>query len=277
LNGPKKRPARIPPAVPDAAGGNRAVVGSRPLVLNGTDAAMVESLLAWTTANPHWAALVVAVVAFLESLIIISFFVPGWLLLMGLGTLVGAGHLPFWPIVWAAYVGAVIGEAVGFWLGHHHSERIQDSRFFAGHRPLLKRAESLFIRYGVMSLLLGRFVGPIRAVLPFVAGLLQFPWRWYWPTNLFGGLFWAPAYLLPGIAVGASFGLPLAALWPLLFHLALVVALFWAARQLWPIRRGVAWAVLVLPCAGLLVLPAMPWWQVLRQLLRAIAQVIANS
>ena len=51
---------------------------------------MVESLLAWTTAHPHWAALVVAVVAFLESLIIISFFVPGWLLLMGLGTLVGA-------------------------------------------------------------------------------------------------------------------------------------------------------------------------------------------
>lgn len=238
---------------------------------------MVDSLLSWTSAHPAWAVLVVAVVAFLESLIIVGFFVPGWLLLLGLGTLVGAGHLPFWPIVGAAYVGAVLGEAVGFWLGHRHSERIQNSRFFEGHRPLLKRAESLFIRYGVLSLLVGRFVGPIRAVLPFVAGLLQFPWRWYWPTNLFGGLFWAPAYLLPGIAVGASLNLPLASLWPLLFHLALVAALLWAARQLWSLRRAAAVAVTALATGLLLLLPVLPWWQVLLDVLKAIGTVIGKG
>ncbi len=238
---------------------------------------MVDSLLAWTTAHPTWAALVVAVVAFLESLIIISFFVPGWLLLMGLGTLVGAGHLPFWPIVWAAYVGAVIGEAVGFWLGHSHSQRIQTSRFFAGHQPLIKRAESLFVRYGVLSLLLGRFVGPIRAVLPFVAGLLQFPWRWYWPTNLFGGLLWAPAYLLPGVAVGASLSLPLASLWPLVFHLALVIALFWAARQLRTIGKSMSVATTMLATLLLLMLPFTPWWGTFKQLLVAIAAVVNKS
>lgn len=239
--------------------------------------AIADAILEWTKANPEQAAVVVAVVAFLESLIIISFFVPGWLLLMGLGTLVGTGHLPFWPIVWAAYIGAVIGEAVGFWLGHRHSERIQNSRFFEGHKPLLKRAESLFIRYGVMSLLLGRFVGPIRAVLPFVAGLLQFPWRFYWPTNLFGGLFWAPAYLLPGIAVGASLNLPLASLWPLAFHLALVFALYWAARQLRSVSHKLSVTVTVLATAILIALPLMPWWQVLTDLLSAIGSVINKS
>lgn len=238
---------------------------------------MVDSLLSWTSAHPAWAVLVVALVAFLESLVIVGFFVPGWLLLLGLGTLVGAGHLPFWPIVGAAYVGAVLGEAVGFWLGHRHSERIQNSRFFEGHRPLLKRAESLFIRYGVLSLLVGRFVGPIRAVLPFVAGLLQFPWRWYWPTNLLGGLFWAPAYLLPGIAVGASLNLPLASLWPLVFHLALVAALYWTARQLRGISHRLSVTSTVFATLVLLVLPFTPWWQTLKQLLTAIAAVINNS
>lgn len=238
---------------------------------------MVDSLLDWTSANPHWAALIVLIVAFLESLIIVSFFVPGWLLLMGLGTLVGAGHLPFWPIVIAAYIGAVIGEAVGFWLGHRHSERIQNSRFFAGHQPLLKRAESLFIRYGVLSLLLGRFVGPIRAVLPFVAGLLQFPLRWYWPTNLFGGLLWAPAYLLPGIAVGASLQQPLSALWPLVFHVALAAALFWTARQLRSIGRWQSVTVTGLATVVLVALPLMPWWRVFRQLLTAIWAVLRQN
>ncbi|NQD36588.1 DedA family protein [Permianibacter sp. IMCC34836] len=238
---------------------------------------MVDSLLGWTSTHPAWAVLVVALVAFLESLVIVGFFVPGWLLLLGLGTLVGAGHLPFWPIVWAAYVGAVLGEAVGFWLGHHHSQRIQNSRFFAGHQPLLKQAEALFIRYGVLSLLVGRFVGPIRAVLPFVAGLLQFPWRFYWPTNLLGGLLWAPAYLLPGIAVGASLNLPLASLWPLAFHLALVAALLWAARQLWSLRRAAAAAVIALATGLLLLLPVLPWWQVLLDVLKAIGTVIGKG
>jgi len=238
---------------------------------------MLESLLAWTSAHPHWAALVFAAVAFLESLVIISFFLPGWLLLMALGTLVGAGHLPFWPIVIAAYLGAVSGEAVGFWLGHRHSERIQNSRFFAGHRPLLKRAEQLFIRYGVLSLLLGRFVGPIRAVLPFVAGLLQFPWRWYWPTNLLGGLFWAPAYLIPGIAVGASLNVPLAALWPLLLHLVLVVVSAWAAWQLRAMRPAIAITVAATAVLAVVLLPWCPWWQVLVRVFQGIAAVIAKG
>jgi undecaprenyl-diphosphatase len=70
-------------------------------------------------------------------------------------------------------------------------------------------AESYFQRYGIASLLVGRFIGPLRPMLPMVAGMCDMPFPRFFAVSLLAAAGWSLAYLLPGWATGAAFRLPL--------------------------------------------------------------------
>ena len=59
-----------------------------------------------------------------------------------------------------------------------------------------------FDKYGAISVALGRFFGPIRAVVPLVAGLMHMPPRRFYLANVLSAMVWAPAYLAPGVVLG---------------------------------------------------------------------------
>ena len=76
-------------------------------------------------------------------------------------------------------------------------------------------AESYFHKYGIVSLLIGRFIGPLRPMLPMVAGMCDMPIPRFIGVSLLAGMGWAVAYLLPGWATGAAIRLPLPeGFWP---------------------------------------------------------------
>ena len=73
-----------------------------------------------------------------------------------------------------------------------------------GHPEWLESGEAFFHRHGGISIALGRFIGPIRPVIPVVAGMLGMPARYFYFINIISAVVWSPAYLLPGYFVGAS-------------------------------------------------------------------------
>jgi len=76
-------------------------------------------------------------------------------------------------------------------------------------------AEAYFQKYGIASLLAGRFIGPLRPMLPMVAGMCDMPFPRFAAVSLLAGAGWSVAYLLPGWATGAAFRLPLPeGFWP---------------------------------------------------------------
>jgi len=182
--------------------------------------------------NTEWAWLVVFIIAFAESLAIIGLMVPGWLLLVGIGTLIGADILPFYPIVLSAYCGAVLGEYLSYLLGYHYHQSILDWRLFQSHETLLKKAKVFFERYGTAGVFFGRFIGPLRAVIPFSAGVFQMKKSTFAWVNLSSGLIWAPLYLMPGILAGAAYKLDKqTGIESLLIILLIVLMGWWAIRQ----------------------------------------------
>lgn len=69
---------------------------------------------------------------------------------------------------------------------------------------MIRRAERLFVRHGGKSVVIGRFVGPVRPVIPMVAGAFNMPARRFSAVNIASALAWAPLYLLPGYSVGMA-------------------------------------------------------------------------
>ncbi len=197
---------------------------------------LIDTVLGWIGAHPGWAGGVVMLIAFFESLALVGLFLPGAVLMFGVGALVGSDTLPLWPtLAWAA-VGAIGGDGVSFWLGKHYHQRIRTLWPLRSHPELLAQATNFFYRHGGKSIVLGRFIGPIRPVIPLVAGMLEMPTRRFIPVNLISGLLWAPVYVLPGMVFAATLGVAaeVATRLALLFGtlLALLFLVLWLTRKL---------------------------------------------
>ena len=159
-------------------------------------------LLSWIEHNPSYAGWVVFAMSLAESLAIVGMFIPGVVILFGAGTLIGAGILDFWSMCLWAVAGAVIGDGLSYWLGHHFEYLTDRWRWFRLHPDHLQKGIRFFEQYGDLSVALGRFFGPIRAIVPLVAGLLHMPPRRFYVANVLSALVWAPAYLIPGMLFG---------------------------------------------------------------------------
>jgi membrane protein DedA with SNARE-associated domain len=162
-----------------------------------------DQLLVWINTHPQHAGWVIFLVALAESLAIVGILVPGVVILLGAGTLIGNGTLDFWPMMVWAVAGAIIGDAISFQLGRHFESASKHLSCFEKHPEHLKKGHAFFGKWGELSVIIGRFFGPIRAIIPLIAGLMGMkPVRFY-AANIFSALLWAPAYLAPGIVLGS--------------------------------------------------------------------------
>jgi undecaprenyl-diphosphatase len=159
-------------------------------------------LVDWIRQNPEYAGLVVFSMSLAESLAIIGVLIPGVVILFGAGVLIGAGVLDFWSMCAWAIAGAVIGDGLSYWLGHHFEYLTERWRWFRLHPDYLQKGITFFERYGDLSVALGRFFGPIRAIVPLVAGLMRMPPGRFYAANVLSAFVWAPAYLMPGMLFG---------------------------------------------------------------------------
>lgn len=167
----------------------------------------VTPVLDWIAAHPNWAGVVVFLIACSESLAVVGLFLPGAVLMFGAGALVGSGALALLPtLVWGT-AGAIVGDGISFWLGRHFHGQLREMWPFRTHPWLIQNAIGFFERHGGKSILLGRFIGPIRPVIPAVAGMMDMPWARFLPVNVVSGVLWAPVYVIPGMVFAASFGL----------------------------------------------------------------------
>lgn len=188
----------------------------------------IKPFTAWLHLHPHWGVFAAFIVAFLESFAVIGSIIPGSVTLTAIGVLVGSGVIPATATLLFAIVGAVLGDTLSYWIGHHYHERIKTLWPLSKYPALLSRGEQFFHRHGGKSILVARFIGPIRAILPLVAGMLNMPFMRFFIADTIGGILWAPAYMLPGILVGAAtLELPPEAATRLILYLLLGLVFIW--------------------------------------------------
>jgi membrane protein DedA with SNARE-associated domain len=149
-----------------------------------------------------WAAPVVLVLAFGESLAFISLLIPAWGALVAIGALIGVSGISFWPVWIAGGIGAALGDWVSYWFGYRYKEHVAQIWPLSRYPGLLDRGEDFVRRWGVPSIFIGRFFGPLRASVPLAAGIFEMA---YWPfqvANFASALVWSAALLLFGDVIG---------------------------------------------------------------------------
>jgi membrane protein DedA with SNARE-associated domain len=162
----------------------------------------VQPLLAFIAAHSHWAAVIMFITAFGESFAFLSLLFPGTSLLVAAGTLMSGGTLPYTPILVGAVAGATLGDSVSYWIGRRFGGGIARMWPFSRNPEMLTSGVDFFARHGGKSVFIGRFFGPVRAVIPLAAGLMQMPRGLFWLANFTSALVWAPMLLLLGDTAG---------------------------------------------------------------------------
>ena len=163
---------------------------------------LVQPTLDFIAAHSSWAAAIMFITAFGESFAFVSLLFPGTSMLIAAGILMAAGSLPYLPIVAGAIAGAVLGDTISFWIGHRFGGGIARVWPFSRNPELLSGGIKFFARHGGKSVFIGRFFGPIRAVIPLAAGVMRMPRDRFWFANVTSAIVWAPMLLFVGDAVG---------------------------------------------------------------------------
>jgi membrane protein DedA with SNARE-associated domain len=120
---------------------------------------------------------------------------PGEITLIGAALLAAAGTGNPWLVGAAAATGAIIGDSIGYAIGHRGGRPLltRIGRRFPRHfgPAHLAKAEDAFARWGVWAVFFGRFIALLRILAGPLAGALRVPYRRFLVANAAGGVVWA--------------------------------------------------------------------------------------
>lgn len=166
--------------------------------------AWLNDLSAWLSLHPGWLAVALFMTAFLESLALAGIVVPGVAILFAIAVLVGKTGMPIAEALLWTGLGAMAGDTASFALGRLFQGRLTTVWPLSRYPKIIGTGERFFKSHGGKSVIIGRFVGPVRPIIPLVAGALMMPWRRFLVFNISSAIAWAPVYIFPGFLVGSA-------------------------------------------------------------------------
>lgn len=148
---------------------------------------------------------VLATIVFAETGLLVGFFLPGDSLLITAGLFAATGHLNVWVLFFLLTAMAIIGDAVGYWIGRVAGPKIftrEKSLLFAKNHLLV--AKAFYEKHGGKTIILARFMPLVRTFAPVVAGVAQMPYTQFALYNIVGGVTWVGSMVFAGYFLGRS-------------------------------------------------------------------------
>jgi len=143
------------------------------------------------------------VIVFVETGLLVGFFLPGDSLLVTAGIFAAHGQLDLTLLNTTLSVAAIAGDSVGYGIGRRTGPKLfsrPDSLLF--NRKHLISAQEFYERHGAFTIFVARFMPIIRTFAPVVAGVGAMQYRKFIAYNVFGGIFWVLSMTLAGYFLG---------------------------------------------------------------------------
>jgi membrane protein DedA with SNARE-associated domain len=146
----------------------------------------------------------VVLLVFGEAAAFVGFILPGETTVIVAGVIASQGNINIGLLCALVVIAAIVGDSVGYAVGHHFGERLLSLKVLQRHREELDAALAGMQRRGPMYVFLGRFTAFLRAVMPGLAGISRMHYRRFLIANALGGLVWGIAFSLFGYFGGSQ-------------------------------------------------------------------------
>jgi membrane protein DedA with SNARE-associated domain len=168
---------------------------------------------------------------------------PGQTIMVVGAVYAGAGRLSIWGVAAVAFIAAVLGDNIGFWIGRSGGRRLllRYGRYIFITPARLERAEKMFDRHGGKVVAVARFIDGLRQFNGVIAGTVGMSFRRFIVFNAIGAALWVGLWCAVGYFAGNYVGVIYHTIhqyrWPALALLVLVVAGYTFAHVAWRRRR----------------------------------------
>ena len=152
--------------------------------------------------NAIWAGVILGAITFVESLLVIGAFIPATGLLVVAGTMIATGTLDPFNVIIGCVVGAVLGDALSYAIGRRMGMGVLRHKWLKPHSRKVAWTRLYCRRYGVASIFIGRFFGPLRAFVPTMVGVLRMRTVTFQIANVTSAIVWVLAMVIPGWLIG---------------------------------------------------------------------------
>ncbi len=172
--------------------------------MNVTIPTWLEPAISFLKAHMLLSPIAIAVAAFIESFAFIGILTPGTVILPALGFVAGTLAIPMPIVFFCCYIGAFVGDTSSYFLGRYCKEPILAISLVKKYQHFILDAEKYFQKWGILSLALGRFIGPLRPILPFLAGSFKVSLKLFLLLNALTAIGWTILYCMLGFYAGAA-------------------------------------------------------------------------
>ena len=149
-----------------------------------------------------WTLAILASIIFVETGVVVMPFLPGDSLIFAAGTFAARGALNPWAVFIVLSLAAIAGDTVNYWIGHRVGSKAYSGEVRWIKKDHMERTHAFFEKYGGKAIFLARFVPIVRTFAPFVAGVGQMPYGFFFRWNVIGGITWVAIFTLLGYFFG---------------------------------------------------------------------------
>ncbi len=149
----------------------------------------------------------VGAMAFLETGAFVGFIAPGEFTVILGGVIAGEGTIAIVPLIGIVWICAIAGDSISFLIGHKVGRQ-----FLLKHGPKVRiteerfhKVEDYFDHHGGKTIVIGRFIGFVRPLAPFIAGASRMTYGTFLPYSIVGTGLWGTTFCLLGYIFWRSF------------------------------------------------------------------------
>ncbi len=161
-------------------------------------------ILAFVQANQSMAPLAIFLMAMGETIVIVSVFIPSTFLLFAIGGVMAAAGVPLMPSLIAGWLGASLGFSIMYLISVSMGDRILTFWPFRTYTETVSRTIAFSRKWGILAVMIGHFAGPLRVLIPIVAGISRMRPVPFMAANVLGALGWILTFFAPGYLVVSS-------------------------------------------------------------------------
>ena len=160
---------------------------------------LTQNVIEFVRQNQAWMGPITFLLAFGESLAFVSLVLPATVILVAIDGMLGAGGISVASLGWvwfAAGLGGSLGYWVSYLIGWYFKDDVDKIWPFSTRPEMLKQGREFFDKWGTLGVFFGHFFGPVRAVVPVVAGTLAMKQVPFQIANISSAFLWAAGVII---------------------------------------------------------------------------------